>query len=62
MRGIECAVPNCVHLHAENDEQLVQLAMRHAQEVHAGMDFPESAARDFVRDGAYDDAEHASEG
>jgi predicted small metal-binding protein len=59
MRGVECVAPNCAHLHAEDDEQLVQAAMRHAQEVHPGMEFPESAARDFVRAGAYDDTEHA---
>jgi predicted small metal-binding protein len=59
MRGVECAAPNCAHLHAEDDERLVQEAMRHAQEVHPGMDFPESAAREFVQAGAYEDTEHA---
>jgi predicted small metal-binding protein len=59
MRGIECTAPNCAHLHAENDEELVQEAMRHAASVHPGMDFPEDAARQFVQSGAYDDAAHA---
>ena len=59
MRGIECVAPNCAHLHADADEQLVQAAMRHAQEVHPDMPLPESAARDFVKDGAYDDTQHA---
>lgn len=36
--------------------------MRHAQEVHPGMDFPESAAREFVQNGAYDDTQHAGTG
>lgn len=60
MRGVDCVAPNCAHLHAEGDEELVQEAMRHAQEVHPEMDFPESAAREFVRAGAYDDPEHAA--
>ena len=58
MRGIECSAPNCAHLHAEDDEKLVQEAMRHAASVHPGMDFPEDAARQFVQSGAYDDAAH----
>lgn len=62
MRGVDCVAPNCAHLHADDDEQLVQTAMRHAQEVHPDMDFPESAAREFVRAGAYDDTEHATAG
>jgi predicted small metal-binding protein len=58
MRGVDCVAPNCAHLHAESDEELVHEAMRHAQEVHPEMDFPESAAREFVRAGAYDDPQH----
>jgi predicted small metal-binding protein len=61
MRGIECVAPNCAHLHAEDDEQLVQAAMRHAKEVHSDMPFPESAAREFVQKGAYDDTQHAGD-
>jgi predicted small metal-binding protein len=60
MRGVECVAPNCAHLHAESDEELVQEAMRHVEEIHPDMDFPESAAREFVRAGAYDDTEHAA--
>ena len=59
MRGIECTAPNCAHLHAEDDEALIQEAMRHAASVHPEEDFPEDAARQFVRSGAYDDAAHA---
>lgn len=62
MRGVDCVSPNCAHLHAETDEQLVQDAMRHTKEVHPDMEFPESAAREFVQAGAYDDAEHATGG
>ncbi len=59
MRGVDCVAPNCAHLHAESDEELVREAMRHAHEIHPEMDFPESAAREFVRAGAYDDHAHA---
>lgn len=62
MRGVDCVLPNCAHLHAEDDEQLIQVTMRHAEEVHPEDDFPESAAREFVRAGAYDDAEHPTAG
>jgi predicted small metal-binding protein len=59
MRGVDCAVPNCAHMHAEDDERLVQDVLRHAQQMHADMPFDEEAARTFVRAGAYDDTEHA---
>lgn len=60
MRGVDCVAPNCAHLHAETDEQLVQDAMRHAKDVHPDMENPESVARELVRASAYDDAEHAT--
>jgi predicted small metal-binding protein len=59
MRGIECVAPNCAHLHADNDEKLVQEAMRHAADAHPGMDFQEDAARQFVQSSAYNDEAHA---
>jgi predicted small metal-binding protein len=59
MRGVECAVPNCAHIHAEDDEQLVHEVMKHAASVHPDMDFPEDTARQFVEAGAYDDTRHA---
>ena len=62
MRAVECDVPNCAHLHAVDDDQLVQEAMRHAEEVHPEEEFPESAAREFVQMGAYDDAQHMAGG
>ena len=58
VRAVECAVPNCAHIHAEDDEQLVQEVIRHAASAHPDMDFPEEAARQFVQSGAYDDTEH----
>jgi hypothetical protein len=53
-------MPERAHLHAEDDEQLVQAAMGHVAEVHPDMPFPESAAREFVQNGAYDDTQHAT--
>ena len=60
MRGVECVMPEREHLHAESDEELVQAAILHAAEVHPEMPFPESAAREFVQNGAYDDTQHAT--
>jgi predicted small metal-binding protein len=60
MRGVDCVAPDCAHLHADNDEQLVKDAMRHAKEVHPELEFNEAAAREFVRAGAYDDAKHST--
>ena len=60
MRGVDCVAPERAHLHADTDEQLVKDAMRHAKDVHPEMEFNETAAREFVRAGAYDDAEHAA--
>ena len=58
MRGIECTVPDCAHLHAEDDEALAEEAMRHAASIHPEEDFPEDAARQFVQSGAYYDVAH----
>ena len=33
--------------------------MKHAQTVHPDMDFPESAAQQFVQSAAYDEKQHA---
>lgn len=59
MRGVECAIPNCQHFHAEDDEQLTLEVLRHAQGVHPEAGFTEDAARDFVQAGVYDDVQHA---
>jgi predicted small metal-binding protein len=59
MRGVECAVPNCAHMHAADDEELVQEVKRHAASVHPDMDFPEEQARGLVQAAAYDDTRHA---
>ena len=59
MRAVECEVPMCAHMHAESDEELTREVLRHAQEVHPEEPFTEDMARDFVRAGVHDDAEHA---
>jgi hypothetical protein len=58
MRGIECVVPGCAHLHAEDDVSLVQEVYRHAQDVHPDAGFTEDQAREMVRTSATDDPDH----
>ncbi len=60
MRAVDCAFPNCAHLHAADDERLTQDVLRHAQEEHPDADFPEETAREFVRANAFDDVAHAA--
>jgi len=60
MRAVECSAPDCAHMHAEDDEALVREAMRHAASAHPDEDFPEDAARQYVRSGAYEDTAHAN--
>lgn len=59
MRAVECAFPNCSHVHAADDDQLTDEVLRHAQEVHPEAGFTRDAARDFVAAGVYDDDQHA---
>ena len=59
MRGIECAVDGCAHVHAENDDLLVRAVLEHALTRHPQLGYDERRARAFVRAVAYDDTEHA---
>ena len=59
MRAVECAVPNCLHIHAANDEALVELVLRHSHHAHPEMHLREQAAEALVDDSAYDDKKHA---
>ena len=59
MRAVECAFPNCSHIHAADDEKLTDEVLRHAQEVHPEAGFTREAARDFVVAGGFDDRQHA---
>jgi predicted small metal-binding protein len=58
MRAVECDIPNCAHMHAPDDDELVRVTLRHAHEVHPEDPFDEEDAREFVRAGGYDDTEH----
>ena len=59
MRAVECAVPNCLHIHAPNDEALVELVLRHSHHAHPEMHLREQAAESLVDESAYDDKKHA---
>lgn len=58
MRGFDCA--DGVHLHAEDDDKLLQEARRHSDEVHADENFTDDQLRGFIQGGGYDDTQHAS--
>lgn len=59
MRAVECTVPNCLHMHAPNDEALVELVLRHTHQAHPEKRLGEQAAEALVDDSAYDDKKHA---
>ena len=58
MRAVECTVPNCLHMHAPNDEALVELVLRHSHHAHPEMHLREQAAEALVDESAYDDKKH----
>ena len=58
MRAVECAVPNCLHIHAPNDEALIELVLRHTHHAHPEMYLREQAAEALVDTSAYDDKKH----
>ena len=59
MRAVECAEPDRLHMHAPNDETLVELVLRHAHQAHPEKRLGEQAAEALVDDSAYDDKKHA---
>ncbi len=59
MRGVDCMVPNCGHLHAARDEQLAQEVLQHVHEAHPEIELDLRAARSLVERDAYEDPEHA---
>ena len=61
MKAVECVAPDCAHVHAADDDKLVKEVMKHAETVHPDMDFPEDAARQFVRSSGYEDTQHRSQ-
>ena len=58
MRGIECTVPKCGHLHASNDAALVEALLQPFPENHPEHSFDRRSARLLVESDTYDDAEH----
>jgi predicted small metal-binding protein len=58
MRAIECAVPGCQHLHADDDEALARLLLRHTRQTHPGVPMDERAA-DALAEASYNDKKHA---
>jgi hypothetical protein len=58
MRAIECAEPGCQHLHAEDDDALARLLLRHTRQTHPGVPMDERAA-DALAEASYNDKRHA---
>jgi predicted small metal-binding protein len=59
MQAVECVVPGCLHIHAANQEALVELVLRHSHEAHPAMHLSEQAAEDLVDESAYHDKKHS---
>jgi hypothetical protein len=58
MRAIECAEPGCKHLHADDDDALARLVLRHTHQMHPGVPMDEAAA-DALVEASYNDKRHA---
>jgi predicted small metal-binding protein len=58
MRAVECVVPQCGHIHASNDTNLVEPLLQHVREQHADESFNRQSAWSLIEAEAYDDAEH----
>jgi hypothetical protein len=59
VRAIDCAVPGCQHLHAEDDDALGRLLLRHTHQAHPGVRMEEPAAEARVEEASYEDKKHA---
>ncbi len=59
MRGVDCIVAKCGHLHADRDEPLTQEVLQHVHEAHPDIELDLRAARSYVERNAYEDPEHA---
>ena len=59
MKAVECAVPNCLHIHAPSHEALVELVLRHSHQAHPEIRLTEQAAEDLVDESAYHDKKHS---
>ena len=59
MRTVECVVPNCTHLHAEGDAQLVGTLLQHVREKHPDVAMDEQGASSLVDAASYHDVKHS---
>lgn len=59
MRAVECDRPDGLHMHAPNDEALVELVLRHSHHAHPERHLREEAAEALVDESAYDDKKHS---
>ena len=59
MRAVECGEPDRLHMHASNDEALVELVLRHSHHAHPETHLREQAAEALVDESAYDDKKHS---
>ena len=62
MRAVECNVPSCLHIHAPNDEALIEYLLRHSHQAHPELHLSERVAEALVDESAYDDKKHAKRG
>ena len=62
MRAVECVVPNCGHVHAESDSDLVATVLSHVRETHPDMSFGREAAASLVEQASYADLKHSQKG
>ena len=59
MRAVECGEPDRLHMHAPNDEALVELVLRHTHHLHPEKRLNEQGAEALVDETAYDDKKHS---
>ena len=62
MRAVECVVPNCGHLHAARDRDLVATVLSHVREAHPNESFGAEAAESLVERAGYEDLKHSKKG
>lgn len=58
MRAVDCGEPDRLHMHAPNDEALVELVLRHTHHVHPEKRLSEQAAEALVDAASYNDKKH----
>ena len=56
MRGFDCE--DGQHIHGDSDEQILQDARKHADEVHADRGYTDDQLREMIKTGGYEDTQH----